>query len=121
MIPADRFRCFMQSAADGEDRLEISRGDPAGGLDADTVAITVRQVAERLIIQSATLLRVGQQGSALLQAPDGRVITGVAWSSSDPAVVSVGADGVYWALAPGFAVIRGERNGRAFEFGVSAY
>jgi hypothetical protein len=111
---------FLRSMAEGQDRLEISRPGASGARIADTVNLTVRQVVGRLVIQSSTQLRVGQSGSAYLRSIiDVLPIVGTAWSSSDPSVVSVAADGTYTALSPGVAVIRGEKNGRAFEFGVS--
>jgi hypothetical protein len=111
---------YLRSMAEGQDRLEISRPGASGARIADTVAVTVQQVVGRLVIQSSTQLRVGQTGSAYLQSViDALPIVGTAWSSSDPSIVSVAADGTYTAVAPGVAVIRGEKNGKAFEFAVS--
>lgn len=111
---------YMRSTAEGQDRLEIWRTGASGTRIADTVAMTVRQVVGRLVIQSSTQLRVGQTGSAVLQSVIATLpIVGTAWSSSDPSIVSVAADGTFTAVSPGVAVIRGEKNGKAFEFAVS--
>lgn len=98
----------------GMDRLRIFAGE-----GADTVVVIVRQTAQLQQNPSAGLA-VGQSSTARVVDPSGFDVPGVAWSSSNPSVVTV-ENGRYTAVAPGVAIIRAEVDGNVWQFGVYVF
>ena len=78
---------------------------------ADTVVVVVTQIPATVLVEPAVDTLIGTADSATLRARvfdgNGRVIAGaaIAWSSTEPAVATVGATGVVDAVAGGTTTI----------------
>ena len=95
-IAAARLRCLLAAAS-----LAVSACGGGGAEEADPPAPPAGTAAAFQLLPARLALVEGDEGLAIAVGPPGAL----AWSSSDPAVATVDADGRVQALAKGSAVI----------------
>ena len=110
----------VTAATPGEVRIAVSARGASG---TATVFVTARPVASLSITPSGAALRVG--GTVTLRAQlldnENSVLTGrlITWTSTNPAVARVDAEGVVLGVAPGAATIVATSEGRSAQAAVS--
>ena len=110
----------VSALAMGTTRIAASAFGRSGTI---TITVLPREVATVQVLPAAVSLRVGV--TATIQArtfdADGDLLTGraIAWSSSNPAIVTVSAAGVLSAVAAGTATVTATSEGRTGQTAVT--